>query len=99
MIAEIITLNDVKTFTKELVAEGTNVHPDEDFNNYVNLETGADAYTKDEAILRNKLMVQSFAICEKMGQDVYSIMQEIFLMETDLDRYIPLPSQEYHPEA
>jgi hypothetical protein len=98
MIAEIKTLDDVKTFTKQLVEEGTNVHPDEDFNNYVNVETGADTYTPDEALLRNTLMEQSFAICKKLNEDIYNIMQEIFLIETGLDKFIPLPSQEYNPE-
>jgi len=99
MIAEIKTLDDVKIFTKQLVEEGTNVHPDEDFNNYVNLETGTDTYTSDEASLRNKLMEQSFQVCRLFHEDIYSIMQEIFLIETGMDKYIPLPSQEYNPEA
>jgi len=99
MIAEIRTLDDVKVFTKQLVEEGTNVHPDEDFNNYVNMETGLDTYTPDEAMMRNMLMRQSFEVCEKLNEDIYNIMQEIFLIETGLDKYIPLPSQEYKPGA
>jgi len=38
-------------------------------------------------------MEQSFDICEGAGQDIYSVMQEIFLIETGLDKSIPLPSQ------
>jgi hypothetical protein len=95
MLAEIKTLDDVKVFTKQLVEEGTNAHPDEDFNNYVNVETGTDTYTPEEALLRNTLMEQSFAVCEKLNEDIYSIMQEIFLVETGMDKYIPLPSRKY----
>ena len=57
------------------------------------METGLPAYTPDEATDRNLLMGQCFAVCEAAGQDVYSVMQEIFLIETGLDKYIPLPSQ------
>jgi hypothetical protein len=98
MIAEIKDINDVILFTKQLVEEGTNVHPDEDFNNYINIETHAPSYTKSEAIVRNKLMRQCFNVCEKFEQDIYNIMQEIFLIETGLDKFIPLPSQEYSPD-
>lgn len=91
MIAKIRTLDDIKTFTKQLVEEGTNVHPDEDFINYVNIETGVDTYTPNEAMMRNVLMKQSFVVCEKLGEDIYNIMQETILIETGLDKYIPLP--------
>ena len=97
MIADIKTLDDVKVFTKLLMDEGTNVHPDEDFNNYVIMETGSYTYTADESSLRNKLMAKAFEVCESCNEDIYNVMQEIFLMETGLDKYIPLPSQEYNP--
>ncbi|MBB6128628.1 hypothetical protein [Mucilaginibacter lappiensis] len=93
MISEIKNIKDVECFMKQLVAEGTNAHPDEDFNNYVNMESGEPAYTLEEAALRNSLMEQSFDVCDLCGVDVYSVMQEIFLIETGLDKYIPLPSQ------
>jgi len=98
MITEIKTLNDVKMLINQLVKEGTSAHPDEDFNNYVNIETGAATYSAEEALLRNLLMEQSFDVCEKFDEDIYSIMQEIFLIETGMDKYIPLPSQEYISE-
>lgn len=98
MLSQITTIEDVKVFTKMLVAEGTNVHPDEDFRNYVNTESGADTYTPEEAALRNKLMNESFQVCEESDEDIYNIMQEIFLVETGLDKYIPLPSQEFDAE-
>jgi hypothetical protein len=93
MITKITTVQGVELFMKQLVEEGTNAHPDDDFNNYVNMDTGEAAYTPDEAEIRNRLMEQCFDICEEAGKDVYSVMQEIFLIETGLDKYIPLPSQ------
>ena len=93
MIAEIKTLNDVKIFTKQLVAEGLNYHPDDDFENYVNIETGEPSYTSDEAVLRNRLNAQCFEVCESAGADLYNISMEVFLKQTGLDKYIPLPSE------
>lgn len=93
MITEITTIDDVELFMKQLVEEGTNAHPDDDFNNYVNMETGKQSYTPDEAEIRNRLMEKCFDVCEAAGKDVYSVMQEIFLIETGLDKFIPLPSQ------
>jgi hypothetical protein len=93
MITEILSIPDVELFMKQLVEEGTNAHPDDDFNNYVHMETGLPAYTPEEAEIRNRLMEQCFDVCEAAGQDIYSVMQEIFLIETGLDKYIPLPSQ------
>ena len=93
MIAEILSIPDVELFMKQLVEEGTNAHPDDDFYDYVHMETGQPTYAPEEAEIRNRLMEQSFEVCESAGQDIYSVMQEIFLIETGLDKYIPLPSQ------
>ena len=38
MIAKIQTVKDVKTFAKQLIAEGVSIHPDDDFNDYVNFK-------------------------------------------------------------
>lgn len=92
MIHKIEKLEDVAEFMHNLVEEGVNAHPDEDFKNYVNFESGADTFTESEADHRNKLMEASFDICEKEGVDIYSFMQEIFLKDTGLNKYIPLPS-------
>lgn len=93
MIAVINNIEDVSTFFHDLFKEGVNAHPDEDFVQYVNGETGEDTYTPEEAALRNGLMNKSFEVCESSGADIYDLMQEIYLTETGLDRLIPLPSQ------
>ena len=95
MLKEIKNLNDIEAFAKELINESVNFHPDEDFNNYVNLESKLPTYTKEEAKLRNNLLNQCFEVCEKEGVDIYDYTMEITLKETGLDKFIPLPSQEY----
>ena len=39
MINEIKTPDDIAVFVIQLVAEGLNYHPDDDFNNYINIAT------------------------------------------------------------
>ena len=79
MIYKINTIEDVKTFAKQLTLEGTSFHPDDDFNNYINIETEEPCYTQDAAGLRNKLMKSCFLVCENFGVDIYDIMLEITL--------------------
>jgi hypothetical protein len=86
-------MRDVAVFMHCLIEESVNAHPDTDFNDYVHVETGAPTFTTEEAALRNVLMEQAFEVCGRNNEDIDSFMQEIFLKETGLDRYVPLPSQ------
>jgi hypothetical protein len=95
MITKIQTSEDVNVFAKQLIAEGVSFHPDNDFNDIINLETNESTYSPEEAQKRNELMSQCFAICEKEGLDIYDISMEITLVETGLDKLVPLPSQPY----
>jgi len=92
MITEIKNLKDAADFMHCLIDEGVNAHPDTDFNDYVHMETGEPSFALHEAALRNRLMEQAFEVCELNNEDIYSFMQEIFLKDTGLDKYIPLPS-------
>jgi hypothetical protein len=98
MITKINTSEDVKAFAKQLIEEGVSFHPDDDFNDYVNFKEHKPTYTKEEAQKRNQLMDQCFEVCEKEGVDIYDIMLEVSLIETSMDKFIPLPSQPYTPE-
>jgi hypothetical protein len=93
MVQKIETLKNVEEFAAALVAEGLSFHPDDDFKDYINLKTGEPYYSTEDAELRNKLMQQCFEICEKEGADIYNCMLEVFLQETGMDKYIPLPSE------
>lgn len=94
MIAKILTIEDVKFFAKQLTAEGLSFHPDDDFNNYINFTNNKPSYTKEEADIRNELMNECFDVCEKDGLDIYEIMMEELLIESGLDKIIPLPSKQ-----
>jgi len=95
MITQIQTSDDVKKFAKEIIADGVSFHPDDDFNDYVNFKEKKRCYSKEEAAVRNKLMNSCFEVCEKEGVDIYSIMLEVSLIGTGMDKFIPLPSQHY----
>lgn len=93
MQKQIKTTKDVVTYAKQLIKEGVNFHCDEDFKNYINLKTNVPTYSTEEAELRNELMNQCFAVCEKNGVDVYDTMGDVLLKETGLDKFIPLSTQ------
>jgi len=95
MLKQITTTKDVAAFAKQLIKEGVSFHPDDDFDDYINLETKEPTYSKNEADFRNELMNQCFSICEKNGIDIYDTMNEVALKETGLDKFIPLPSTPY----
>lgn len=85
-------IKDVKAFFHQLLAEGLNFHPEEDFLNYVNIDTSLPTYTIADAEARNLQMETCFEVCEREDVDIYDLSQEIFLKGTGLDKYIPLPS-------
>jgi hypothetical protein len=95
MLTKINNHQDIIAFARQLVREGVNFHPDEDFKNYINLKSSKPTYTNDEAELRNALMSQCFIVSEENKIDIYDTMSEVTLKETGLDKFIPLPSAEY----
>lgn len=81
MIQAIYTVEDVQKFFNDLHEEGLNFHPDDDFNNYINIDTREPTYTTDEAAERNKLLDQAFDVCDKNGVDIYELCIDIFMAD------------------
>jgi hypothetical protein len=78
MIQSIQSLSDVENFFKYLIEkEDLNLHPDDDFKNYINLETDLPTYSHEEAEFRNKLMEACFEICDQQEADIYQIGSQI----------------------
>jgi len=74
MITQIKSIYDVQAFFKHLLDnESLNFHPDEDFRNFIHLETKLPSYSIKEAELRNKLIQDCFNVCEWDGTDIYEI--------------------------
>lgn len=77
MVNKIVTIEDVKLFAYQLVNEEyLSFHPDDDFADYINLETKEPLYTTEECKQLNQLMSNCFSICQQEEVDIYKLMGE-----------------------
>lgn len=77
------TVQEVKEFFKYLVNERKlNFHPNDDFANYVSYDEKTPSFTKEEVDVYNRLMEESFKVCDATGVDIYEIglqeLQEVY---------------------
>lgn len=80
MITKIQTTSEVEQFINCLILEeNLNFHPDEDFRNYIHLDTGLPSYLPEKADHRNKLLEACFKVCKKENADIYGIGIEMLL--------------------
>lgn len=91
MISAINNVKDVKRFFEDIIDEGTEIHPDDNFKNIIYLKNGKPAYSLKEVEHRNTLMKHSFEVCQKASIDIYNLSMTVCLKKTGLDKYIPLP--------
>lgn len=82
MIQAITTLEDVKQFTNDLIGENLIFHPDDDFNDYIDVDNNP-IFTPQEAEIRNKLMSDSFDVCNANNVEIYELMLEIIQSKTN----------------
>ncbi|WP_291128068.1 hypothetical protein [Flavobacterium sp. UBA7682] len=72
------TVEDVKAFFEILHTKyELAFHPDDSFEDYVNIENGAPTFTNDEAIYLNEVMNQCFEVCEKNDVEIYDIGMQL----------------------
>lgn len=72
--SHITSLIDVASFFEHLLNERkVSFHPDDDFAEYVSNVTGETTFTAQEVEVYNKLMSESFEVCNKEDVDIYSI--------------------------
>ena len=50
-----------------------NFHPDDDFNDVINQETGEKSFSEVEANMYNNLVNECFNVCERENVDLYEI--------------------------
>jgi len=73
--SRISTIEDVQDFAKYLYNERMLAfHPDDDFADYVNDETGEPSFSEEEIPLFNHLMDECFDVCEREKKDIYEVM-------------------------
>ena len=74
----ITSVDDVKAFFHHLVSErNLNFHPDDRFEDYVSCDDGSNTFSQEECSVYNRLMDESFDVCEKNGADIYAIGLEL----------------------
>lgn len=81
--SHIESIKDVETFFHHLIDERkVNFHPDDDFADYICFEDKTPTFTEDEVVIYNRLMDESFDVCEKAAVDIYGIgieeIQQLF---------------------
>lgn len=73
-LQHVTSVQQVEAFFSYLVNDlRVNIHPDDDFADYVDMQTNTPTFTQDEAFLANNLMDESFKVCEEAGVDIYGI--------------------------
>lgn len=78
--SHIRSVEDTKVFFHHLLEDRKlSYHPDDDFKNYVNFETGERTFSDDEAELYNRLMEEAFEVCEAANVDIYGIGLDEFI--------------------
>ncbi len=88
MINEINTIEDVKLFAFQLVnEENLSFHPDNDFAEYINMETKAATYNTEQVSRLNMLMDKCFDVCEKSDEDIYELMSEPLFQRMKIGKY------------
>ena len=79
--SHITTVADVEAFFHHLLDERkVNFHPDDDFANYISITEGTPTFTEEEVAVYNRLMEESFDVCEAAGVDIYEIGLEELLI-------------------
>ncbi len=75
--SHITSTEEVRDFFHHIVYDlDVNFHPDDDFADYVNRKDGTPTFTKEEAVLYNRLMDEAFKACNDEDA-VYDIASEL----------------------
>ena len=77
--SHIKSVEGVKAFFHHLVDERKlNFHPDDDVEDYVSYDEKTPSLPKEEVEVYNRLMKESFNVCDAIDVDIYEIgLQEI----------------------
>lgn len=80
--SHIKSVKDVEAFFHHIVYDRkVNFHPDDSFEDYIDIHTKEASFTSDECNIYNRLMDEAFEVCEREGVDIYEIgMNELFPM-------------------
>lgn len=70
----LMTVEDVQSFFRHLAFERkVNFHPDDSFEQYIDIDSHEPTFSEKECKLYNRLMDEPFDTCDKCNVDIYSI--------------------------
>lgn len=73
----ITSLSEIEAFARYLYNDvKVAFHPDEPFEDYVNIDTDCFTFTNAEAEILNHRMEESFAVCKNENVDIYEFMMQ-----------------------
>ncbi len=73
----ITTLSGVKSFAQYLYGEiKLAFHPDESFEDYIDIDSHKYIFTQSEAKSLNERMEECFNVCDKENVDIYEYMMQ-----------------------
>ena len=77
--SHIRTTADVEQFFRYLIEdEKVNFHPDDNFHDYIDMDTRQKSFSDAECSLYNRLMGECFDACAKEGVEIYGIALDVF---------------------
>lgn len=77
---KISTIDDVQEFFRYLTEDRkVNLHPDNPFSDYINIETKEPSFTKEECEEYDAAMLRCFEVCEEAGVDIYEIGLDLLI--------------------
>lgn len=86
MLKKIENLDGVIKFAEDLKKElGLGFHPDDPFENYIDVGTTQPVYTEEESKLRNELIGQAFDVCERENVEIYAVMGRVIVKGTQFE--------------
>ncbi|MCK9399174.1 MAG: hypothetical protein M0Q51_04140 [Bacteroidales bacterium] len=86
MNVKINNQKDLYEFIEQIINEGVSFHPDDDFRDVINFNTGKKIYSESAADIRNNLLDQSFSVCQRDGLDLYDLTNDILKKHIELTR-------------
>lgn len=84
---KIKTIDDVLKFFDYLIKERKTIfHPDDSFDQYINMETGEQTFTDEECKEFDEAMEQCFRVCEECKENIYGIGLRCVMNMCDLEK-------------
>ncbi len=84
--SHIRTTADVEQFFRYLIEdEKVNFHPDDNFHDYIDMDTRQKSFSDAECSLYNRLMGECFDACAKEGVEIYGMGLDLMCEKLEIE--------------